>query len=355
MKVALTAGAALVASLGLGAAADAGQINTGGETGAYYSTFCPQLEAELKKSKFDYSCATSAGSRENIRRVMGDPSQVAFTQFDVFALENQNIGGGNLFKVLRSDIAKECVFIITRNRDITNFGQVAALASELRFVLPPERSGSTATFEYLQSIDPEGLGAARNVTYAGSPDEAIDQALSGDDVMTLFVQFPDPKNARFVSIAEKGGNLVPVLDRNILRQEIDGKKVYFAEETEINLPKWNKSAKKVVTACTPMLLITGTPDRVEAGDPRKDQQDLIRTVEALDVEQLQPKTGFLAKLWRKTKALSAKSVEKMVELSEKAREKAEPMMKEAMDKAKELTEEAKKQSDEMLKKLENSN
>ena len=40
--------------------------------------------------------------------------------------------------------------------------------------------------------------------------------------MTLFVQFPDPTNARFKAITKQGGNIIPVIDRSILRQEADG-------------------------------------------------------------------------------------------------------------------------------------
>jgi hypothetical protein len=147
---------------------------------------------------------------------------------------------------------------------------------------------------------------------------------------------------------------VPVIDRNILRQEINDEKVYFAEETEIAMPSWNKSAEKVLTACTPMLLFTGDPARVEEGNPRKDQQDLIRTIQAMKIEDLQPKQGWFAKLWKKTKELSAKSVEKMVTLSEEAREKAKPMMEDAMKKAKEMTEKAKESAKELLEQSQGS-
>ena len=346
---ALLASLPLAATLALPAAAN--QINTGGEKGAYHATFCPALEAELKKAKFDYTCTTSQGSRENIRRVSGDASQVAFSQFDVFELEMQATGASDAYTLLRSDLARECIFMVTRNQEISNFGEVAALADQLRFVLPPRNSGSAGTFEFLQQIDPDGIGRARdNITYADSTEEAITRALSDDNTVALFVQFPDPKNERFSTIGKEGGNIVPVIDRNILRQEVNGQKVYYAEETEIELPKWNKSATKVVTACTPMILITGTPARIEDGNARKDQEDLIRTIEALKAEDLQPQTGFLASLWRKTKALSAKSVEKMVDVSEKAREAAKPMMEKAMKRAKEMKQQAEEAAGKLIDK-----
>ncbi len=349
LTVAMLASLPLVIAVATPALAN--KINTGGEKGAYHSTFCPQLAAELAKSKFDYACSTSNGSRENIRRVSGDAAQIGFSQLDVFQLEMEATGAAKDYTVLRSDLGRECLFIVTRNQDITNYGEVVALADQLRFVLPPQNSGSAGTFEYLQQIDPEGLGRVRaGITYANSTEEALEMALSADNTATLFVQFPDPKNDRFKSIIDKGGSVVPVIDRNILRQEVDGQKIYFADETEIALPKWNKSAKKVVTACTPMLVFTGSPERIADGNARKDQEDLIRTVQALKVEDLAPRLGFLAGLWRKTKALSAKSVEKMVEVSEQAREAAKPMMEKAMERAKEMKEQAEKAAGDLIEK-----
>lgn len=345
----LTAGLA-AAFLLSGAAAEASQINTGGETGAYQTTFCPRLEEALRKNKFDYQCTPSEGSRENIQRSVADPSQIGYAQLDIFMLEAENLGRRDLYMEIRSDFARECLFMVTRNRDLTSYGQVAAAAEQLRFVLPPSKSGSAGTFEFLQRIDAEGLGRAQEITYADSTDDAINQALAADDLVTLFVQFPDPGNARFKSIANQGGNIVPVIDRNILRQEMGGQKIYFAEETEINLPKWNKSADKVITACTPMVLFTGAPALISDGNLRKDQEDLVRTVQALPVEDLRPKEGFFAKIWKKTKSISAQSVEKMLKISEEAREKAKPMIQDAMDKAKEMTEQAKEQAQELIDK-----
>jgi hypothetical protein len=328
----------------------AGQINTGGETGAYHATFCPQVAAALRKNKFDYACTPSQGSMENIQRVVADPAQVGFSQLDAFALETENLGNDKLFTRIRSDVAHECLFMVTKNRGVSNFGQVAAVASQLHFVLPPQKSGSAATFQLLQRIDPQGLGLARNVTYAASVDEALTQAMAADDAVTLFVQFPDPANARFQAIVKGGGNIIPVVDRAILRQEANGEKVYFADETEITPAKWNKSAEKVVTACTPLMLFSGASDRIADANDRKDQDDLVRTIRSLTVEELRPKESALKAFWRKTKALSAQSVEKLMELSDKAREQAKPTVDAAMKKAQEMADEAKKQAADLIEK-----
>ena len=342
--------AVLGAAALLASTAMAGQINTGSANGAYNSTFCPPLAAALKKNKFDYACTPSDGSLENIQRASGDPTQLGFSQLDAFTLAGEDLGNPNLFSRIRSDIARECVFMVTRNRGVSNFGEVASVATQLRFVLPPEKSGSAATFHLLQRIDPQGLGLARNVTYAASASDAVNAALADDETVTLFVQFPDPGNDLFKSIIKQGGNIVPVIDRSILRQEAGGEKLYYADETEITPAKWNKSAEKVVTACTPIVLFTGNSERVKDAAARKDQDDLVRTIKALALDDLHPKESALTVFWRKSKALSAEGVEKLLKMSDKAREQAKPTIDAAMKKAKEMTEAAQKQAKDLLDK-----
>ncbi len=353
----LIAGLAALLVFAATAVASANQINTGGRTGAYFGRFCPELQAALKQSAFDYECVTSQGSRENLQRVVADPTQIGFSQLDVYALENTILGDEGLFETIRTDLGRECLFMITKNPEIKTLGEVSALADGLRFILPPEKSGSAATFEFLQQVDPDGLGRATSVRYAASTDEAIEAALSANDAVTLFVQFPDPENARFKLIEKLGGHAIPVLSRAILRQEVGGEKIYFAQETEIANPKWLSTSPKVITACTPIVLFTGKSARIEDATARKDHEDLIRTIRAIPADELQPKVGFFKRIWKKTKELSAKSVEKMIELSEKAREKAGPALesakekgKELMEKAGEMAEQAKEKGKELMEK-----
>ena len=82
------------------------------------------------------------------------------------------------------------------------------------------------------------------------------------------MQFPDPESKRFELVRKLGGHLVAVIDRAILRQEIGGKKIFFAQEVEIETAGWMQSARKAVTACTPLVVFTGAPERVPGRDRR---------------------------------------------------------------------------------------
>lgn len=334
----------LVAAAGVQAhavSAQAAQINTGGESGAYHGSFCPALAGQLKLAQFDYRCVPSAGTRENMDRVVADARQLGYGQLDVFALESRQMKAEEALTIVRQDDVRECVFAVTRNKQVSNWAELSVNAGSLRFVLPPATSGSAGTFQFLRSIDAEGLGRANSITHAASTEDALSQALSAADTATLFVEFPDPESKRFELVRKLGGHFVPVIDRNILRQEIGGTKIYFPQETETESAGWVQSARKLVTACTPLVVFTGRSDRVQSETARKDHADLIRTVTAMKRELLLPEESFLERALKRTKELSAVSTERALELTDQAREKAKPYTDKAMEKAKEIGEQAK--------------
>ena len=306
--------------------ASAAEINTGGESGAYHSTFCPALVNQLNRLGKPSDCVSSAGSGENLRRVARNPLELGYGQLDVFALEAERYGGEEAFEIIRSDDVRECVFAVTRNRSYTNFGEIAVNADRLRFILPPEASGSAKTFDYLRKIDPEGLGRARNIINATDTDEAIRMTLADDQAVTFFVQFPDPANERFRTISQLNGHIVPVVDSIILRQEVDGRTVYYAKETPISQVKWLNLGRRVVTVCTPLILFTGASDRVTGTERRTEHRQLVLNIRALRREELVPRESPTARILERTRQLSARARYHFQELSLTARERAKPFL-----------------------------
>lgn len=333
-------GIALLALLSPLAVAHAGKINTGDASGAYHSSFCPRLEAQLKQARFAYTCETSAGTGENLRRVAADPRQLGFGQLDILSLDGA-LAPSSPIAILRNDDVRECLFAVTRNKDVQAWGDVAVGAPKLRFILPPEQSGSAGTFRYLRHLDADGLGRARDVRYVSTTDDAIRQSLSADDTVTLFVQVPDPDNARFRLVGELGGHFVPVIDRTILRPQVNGLKIYFAQETQVANATWTSTGIKVVTACTPLTVFTGSAERVDGDKARQDHQDLIATIRALKPEDLLPAETTFAGFLKRTKELSAVSAERLLKLSEDARTQAAPLIDRAKDASEKALEAAK--------------
>ena len=273
-NVAILLSTATLLAVSSGARAADVTINTGGETGAYHGQFCPMLGKRLTEAGFTSSCQPSAGTTENMKRTSDNPAQFGYGQLDVLALKAKEFGGASNFQRLRIDDVRECIFAVSKDKDIESYGDVAVNADELRFVLPPAQSGSAATFDYLREIDPYGVGRARDVIYAANTDEAIRIALNSERTVALFVQFPDPDNPRFKLVREKGGHIVPVIDRTILSQRVDGLHVYFAQETQVENANWLVSGTKVVTACTPLVVFTG-PNSAVADAAQRDQHQRV--------------------------------------------------------------------------------
>lgn len=310
------------------------RIHTGGETGAYYSNFCPPLAKALAEAGMNHECTPSDGSFDNMTRIVAEPRDFGFAQLDVLSLERGQFDEGT-FQVVRSNDVRECIFAVARNPELRTFGDIAVRADELRFILPPEDSGSAGTFRYLQMIDND-LAHAGTIRHVGDLDEAIRLALAADDTVALFVQFADPENQRFQLINRLGGHFIPVIDRNILSARIDDRTIYFAEETAVTDARWTAKGTKVITACTPLVVFTGADGRISDPAEAALHHKAVATVAAFPAARMLPKDGLFASLVKRTRELSATAVSKLVDVSQAAREKAKPLI----DKAKEATSKA---------------
>ena len=308
-------------------------INTGGEAGAYHSAFCPVLAARMKEGGVSARCVPSRGTRENLERVLAEPSQFGYGQLDVFALESSLLSARKSFQILRQDDARECLFAVTKNRSITSFGALSLFAKNMAVFLPPIESGSAGTFQFLSTVDDDGLGRAKAVAHAASADEAIRQALASDDGVAFFVQFPDSSNERFQAIKRLGGHLVPVIDRDILRQEVEGRRVYFAEETEIENPSFVSDGGKLTTACTPLIVFSGTSDRLTSDEARRAHDATATAIKLLRHENLTPREPNLQRIARRSRELSSTALDRLTRTSELARARAKPFLDWAIERA----------------------
>lgn len=319
-------------------------VYTGEKTGAYYNKICPAIKKEASKNGVELNCKTSAGSLDNLDKVLDKPSNFGLSQFDQFALKYSNKSNQTVYTPIHDDIGTECLFMVTNNKLISNFGDVVASAPYLNFILPPEKSGHAGTFKYLQSIDPDGLGKATKVSFASSTEDAITQTLTSKDNVTLFVQTADPKSALFTLVNKNKGHFVPVISKEVLAQVVKGTKVYRAQETAVSNPKWHKSGTKVITSCTPIMLFTGKSLKIQDPAQKTAHEKAIAKLTAIPAEKLRPQQGWFSKLWNNSKALSAKGVEGLVDTAEKAKKVTSPYLSKAktatepyVEKAKDVT------------------
>jgi len=281
-----------------GSASAANPVFTGGERGSYFTAFGPLIVDLLADNFLDYEVVTSAGSGENIDEVLANPLAIGLTQSDVLAFRAQSDPEvADNVTIIRNDAAFECLYAVATEENaerLENWGGVRALARRLRIATGSETSGAAATFRFLQSID-EDLARARNMSYLDSVDAAIDAVVSGDADIAFFVQFADTSNERFETINDEELIFIPVIDRNILRQEVNGEKVYVPQQVKVTsagLLSWS-GVTEIVTSCTPLAYITGNPALLPDGsNDQLDLRDVIEILRSAPLEELQPEEDW---------------------------------------------------------------
>lgn len=255
-------------------------IHAGSPTGSYTNDFCPQVERAIRKEFFEHKCATSQGSADNVAKVLENPKDIGIGQFDVVAAVADEQPGR--IALVNPGIGLECLYAVTRESGIDN---LRGLSPRMPVALPSERSGSTATFRYLQSMD-ESLANMRNITYFDGAMEAVQAVIDGNAALAFFVQFPNTQNPVFKAINDAGLNFVPVVNRQILRREVAGQQIYQPQEVVVTPAGLlgrlaGREPDKVITTCMPVVLFTGDPSVFPQGsDEAQDQADLIKHLAA---------------------------------------------------------------------------
>ena len=249
-------------------------IYAGSAAGSYTNDFCPQVEGTLKTAYFEHHCTTSQGTGDNIEKVLANPKSVGIGQFDVVAARMVEAPGK--LAIADPQIGLECLYAVTSDKNVSRLN---GLSPRMPIALPPEKSGSTATFKFLQSLDP-GLAALRKVTHYGSAQEAVAAVTSGKASLAFFVQFPNTENSVFESINSAELTFVPVINRAILRHEVDGIKVYQPQKvvvTPVGLmgKLTGKEDTRIDTTCTPVVLFSGNPETMPDANDRSDQEEVM--------------------------------------------------------------------------------
>jgi hypothetical protein len=322
MKLFVIAGLAM-ALASTSAYADGGKIWTGSDSGAYHSTFCPPLPEALANKDFpNYKCATSGGTMENIQKVLATPTDIGFVQLDVYAREQvAHPDYKDKLTVIRSDIACEGLWMVTKNTTISNFGDILG-SRRTPFVLPAAASGSAASFQFVQSLDPDGLGRAKNIRNVADAKAVIETVAAGNDrAVGFFVQFADPRNANIKLMQDRSLIIVPVVSREIANAKIDGQDLYSIQSYTLTDGGWIASAKTATTACTPVAIITGNPAGMKK-DQQDDQKDMVKAIRDVKQSALLPKDDRLASLMKSVRSMSASGLNDILAGVDKAKQAA---------------------------------
>lgn len=301
-------------------------IYTGSQGGAYNSTFCPPLPNVLDRAFFSgYRCMPSGGTLDNITKVITNPSDAGFVQLDVLALQMQDKPDlAKQISIIRSDIACEGLWMVTKNPSLKSYGDVLGFSRRIPFVLPGQGSGSAASFKYLQSIDPDGLGRATNIKFVMDTATVINTVAAGsDNSVGFFVQFADPENANIKLMQDKGLTIVPVVSREITKAKVKEQDLYQVQSFNLKSGGLFTSGDDRVTACTPVAIITGNPDAGKTPNDKDNQKDLIEALQKVPASSLLPQEPRMAKLLSGVRRVSGSALNEMLSAADKAKDAAQ--------------------------------
>ena len=292
-----------------GSSAMAQNIHAGSATGSYTNDFCPQVENVLKGEYFEHQCATSEGTGDNVDKVLANPKDAGLGQFDILAARATE--NPDKLAIVNANLGLECLYAVTKDATID---RLKGLSPRMPVALPSEKSGSTATFKFLQTLD-DSLANLRKITHHGSAMDAVQAVIDGDAALAFFVQFPNTKNAVFKAINDAKLNFVPVINRQILRHEVAGYRVYEPQEVVVTPAGLlgsllGKEPTKVDTTCTPVMLFTGHPNLFpEGSDERKDQEDVVKLLAKTE----RPSGGDWTDVFKNAVAIGQDKVESLIE------------------------------------------
>ena len=284
-------------------------IHAGSSAGSYTNDFCPQVEKALRLEYFEHQCTTSEGSGDNVAKVLATPTDIGLGQFDVVAAAS-DANPGQL-AVVDPGIGLECLYAVTSEERVEN---LRGLSPRMPVALPPERSGSSETFRYLQTLD-ESLEGMRNITYHDSALAAVQSVAQGDAALAFFVQFPNTRNPVFEAINDAELKFVPVINRPILRREVAGQSVYQPQEVVVTPAGLlgrltGREPDKIVTTCMPVVLFTGDPELFPEGSAeRQDQQIIVQQLAATEA----PTGGDWTDIFRNAVSVSRDRVESLLD------------------------------------------
>ena len=304
-------------------AAQAKDIYTGSEKGAYFRFYGPAINDVIKGAMFnDYQVVKTGGTGDNLKRLAETPSAIALAQMDVANdLITKTSGWSDKMVVVRADLGHECLFAVTSNPKLTSWGQVQQFATRMRVATASKESGSYLTLQNLQAQDSTLKGLDANLQNASDALSAIKLVKEKKADLAFFVQVADVTNPIFEEINKGGMSFVPVADRSFLRLEINGQKVYDVESVKVTPANFMalSGAKSVNTTCTKVALVTGKPEALPEGAARTDQKDLIKALSEAPVDKIRPNEPALRKAIDNTAALAEGAINSLWEQAKNVR------------------------------------
>ena len=249
------------------------QIGAGGASGEYTNTIVPAISEALKKQGMSAKAVVSAGSQENIDKVMSGEFQVGLSQLDVAALNMTKEKDPDENLILMGKISPEALFCaVKKDGKIKSYADLTDKQEQpLKVSVGGEKSGTAKTFSYIMKLDPD----LKAIEFSDKEDvdAELDRLASGRRDLVCFVMMPNPDNTRIKRVMESQDLAFISIDKPIFtKAEVSGVKVYNIAEVPVSGGFFGLNQKKIKT------LVTWTGVVVNTAKTPKDVQKALRDI-----------------------------------------------------------------------------
>jgi hypothetical protein len=188
-------------------------------------------------------------------------------------------------------------------------GPNSGSAATLRVIMPlNKRTNNVLSSEDKVVFNPNGAAAAVQ--------DVIDKRAN----IAFFVQQADVNNLLFKQINDAKLKIIPILSREIIRQQVGGQNIYTVKENiEVRGGGLFGKDSTVTTSCTPVTYFTGKAEAYNiVGSDLDDHDDMVKAIQSANATDLIPADGPWAKFLKGAKSLSATALETTLKASESA-------------------------------------
>jgi TRAP-type uncharacterized transport system substrate-binding protein len=181
------------------------EIGAGGPNGEYTNTIVPAINLALKKYGYSAEAVISAGSQENIDKILSGKRLFGLAQLDVAALNMQESDFNENFVLLGKKIAPEALFCAAhKNGNIQNYADLTDannLKDSINISVGKKKSGTERTFQYLITLDPK-LKKEYFKFYHDDTQSELSRLNTARRDLVCFVLNPNPENPLIKQVAD---------------------------------------------------------------------------------------------------------------------------------------------------------
>lgn len=224
-------------------------ITTGAETGKYYKVGI----AMSSLLRGGMNVATSAGSVENMERIMSGEAQFGIVQMDAYAdFIGSDPKAAEALEIL-GPLYEECVFIaVHKDSSIKTEDDLQDAKKKHKIAIGEQGSGTAVTWKYMTKLEPKYQSAV--IDYSGGQRALGRIAASPEAGAVMFVTIPDLNGTLPKTALNSGLRFIKVNDSDLNNKlPQTGKPVY---EFKTIKASGGFFADKVETICTDAVVIT---------------------------------------------------------------------------------------------------